>query len=290
MNKAECVILNGILGDQLGAPYEFKTHEEIKEIYSSGKKLQGQRYTDDSLMTMALVLFFNDYVENYPLEKVMDYYAKTYQPNRVYGPNTEATILKYMQFNAVTESSSQYSGSIMRACPAVFVKDTDTNYLAYVVSYPTHIHHVTFEVTKIYIDFMRFLLAVPHDDLYDRIIDYISKVKINNLNPLKKQIKYILDNLNSDEIKVAKELMGTDNSICYTVFSCSIWCLINHLDDPKGIIHRVILYGGDTDTTAKITGEMIAAIYGNDAIDMKLMKGLEGIDPAIRQVISLIGD
>lgn len=49
MNKIESVFYNGFLGDQLGAPYEFKTHEEIKKIYDSNQKLPATRYTAGKL-------------------------------------------------------------------------------------------------------------------------------------------------------------------------------------------------------------------------------------------------
>ena len=45
----------------------------------------------------------------------------------------------------------------------------------------------------------------------------------------------------------------------------SLWCFLNHLDDPEEGVLAAVLAGRDADTVASITAAYFGALYGVDA-------------------------
>ena len=66
--------------------------------------------------------------------------------------------------------------------------------------------------------------------------------------------------------------------------SISVYCALTATGFRDGVLNAVN-HSGDSDSTGAITGNILGAYLGVDAIDDDLLEGLEG-----RQVIEQVGD
>ena len=66
---------------------------------------------------------------------------------------------------------------------------------------------------------------------------------------------------------------GVTGYICHTV-PIALFCWLKNRDDFRGGVEEVVRLGGDTDTTAAITGALIGATVGESGIPRDWLDGL----------------
>ena len=97
----------------------------------------------------------------------------------------------------------------------------------------------------------------------------------------------------SDLIDLAVELSGNQDSdldnihrlgegwVAEETLAISIYCALRHQDDFSAGIIAAVNHKGDSDSTGAVTGNILGALLGYDAIDDKWKKDLELLDVII---------
>lgn len=306
-NKIIYMILNGAIGDQYGAPIEMMPSEliltrygEYIDEYILTDKLKDKpyTYTDDTQMTVAVIncLIEND-IKKIDKNIILQYYIKYFEPSRGYSLDTYKLFYEYLTTNKIANISYKTSnGGIMRVSPIVVAclnySDKDILQLVEIIHYPTHLHKEAILTSYMYIKLLIFFYNLEKDKISTVcILNYIQKVMmIDSIDTpeLNTKLRYIVENINSDEYDVMDELIGLDGIHCFETLTCALWGVIKNLHQPSKIVSRVITYGGDTDTISSIAGQMTGILFGLESIRLEWLEKLENKDMLIEIAIKLI--
>lgn len=294
MNNKQYMIINGIIGDVYGAPIEMMPLEiihqrygEIMKNYIISKKLQDKlyAYTDDSEMTLAVLNFIKDNINNnidLNNENIMKYYTKFFEPHRGYSMNTYNMFINYITTNNIKVDDRLSNGGLMRVSPLVFLSNkSDDELLEYikVIHYPTHMNDEAIHTSFIYIKLLYSFYDIR--DSNNKKNDIITI--LNNIIPIAKYnikdfIQYILNNLDNNEYEIVNnKLIGLDGILCYESLSVALWCVIKNINilKPHEIMAKGICYGGDCDTIGSIIGQMTGILFGSDAINYEWYNNID---------------
>ena len=273
--------LAGWCAETIGARLEFQKRqfsypEVIDAIFMLGENSSGTypgQVTDDSEMEIALLsgLIEGAKEEYFPLEIIAKKYIEWYKTTPFdIGQTTTYALLGSnnatdMLTNAYeTNMDSESNGSLMRCIPiAVFgiYKEPETvMIMASLESQLTHPNKIVGEITGIYCVLISRIL---HCKIYNK------PIQINEIFNLISSLiteKYILE-----WFKIGYELTSLDKYDCILneghvkhAFIFVIYFLRN-IENYNYIraISEVIKHGGDTDTNAKIIGNLFGAYYDN---------------------------
>lgn len=226
-----------ILGDLAGSVYEFNQTKEIKNIKINNLIEENSFYSDDSILTIAVLdAILND--KNY--EKYLKEYAKKYMDlkpnikpyfNKMFSPG----FTKWVSSNEIGHSIG--NGAMMRISPVGYLFNTEEEVIEN-ARLATISSHNTEEAINC-------ATTVA-------LIIYYARLGLTKEEIIKK--------LN---IKLKYEDFESFNVTCYTTIDNCLYALFttNSLEEA---IRTLISYGGDTDTNACIVGSMCEAIYGID--------------------------
>lgn len=273
--------LAGWCAEMIGARLEFQKREfsypeVIDAIFMIGENSSGTypgQVTDDSEMEIALLsaLIEGKHEEYFPLEIIARKYIEWYEtmPFDI-GQTTTFALLDSnnateMLTNAYENNmKSESNGSLMRCIPiAVFGinKEPETVMnMAKLESELTHPNKIVGEITGIYCIIISRIL---HSKIYN------NPIKIN-------EIVNIISSLITEKsvlewFKIGHQLTSLDNYNCVSneghVKHAFIFVMyfLHNIDNYTYIraISEVIKHGGDTDTNAKIVGNLFGAYYDN---------------------------
>lgn len=273
-------IISGIYGDALGAPVELWSAEFIlKRIGKITKLIKTHKndfigqYTDDTEMIRAIIKSINK-MDSYVLTDMIDSFKKNYTPNRGYGESTE----NLLKNNIIPENNKQTNGGIMRLIPVILFSLNDSDYffekkIIEHLSLTGHTHEKSIKYSLMFGKFIKFLIN-NNDITVINIINYFKQNYSNDLTLMK-----IIDNYidNNYEMEIIKSFDTYSIDVDITFFKV-INSLLYNFDNPLKNITRVIEYGGDTDTSASLLGNIIGIIYGYEWIDKDELNKIENID------------
>ncbi|CAF0995979.1 unnamed protein product [Didymodactylos carnosus] len=105
-------------------------------------------------------------------------------------------------------------------------------------------------------------------------------------NAMKSQIELVLSLYKEQSNKKDDELVLNDSDIvkkfgstfqirAIEAIPCVLWCLVNSYKDPEGCIIRSVMMGGDTDTVAAMTGDIIGSLHGTSFIPKRWFDNIE---------------
>ena len=306
MEQYKYMVLNGAIGDTIGAPIEMMPHEIIHQnygyeitdyIFTEKVKERPYTYTDDTEMTIAVIDFLGDWKKGLvelTKSSMLSYYTKHFEPFRGYSSNTQKLFINYIFNNLCEEQHKDSNGGLMRVAPISIICNIDEDEkimkLVDIVHYPTHCNEETNYTSYIYIKFLLFLKNIT-SDIKNKIVNYL--VGIIDTIPIKynlhRKIKLILDHIDDEnEYDILYDLLEFDGTQCHSALSASIWCIIRNANTPEKIVGKGIAYGGDCDTIGSLCGQMAGILFGEKSINHKWLGKLENHDKIINLLEKLI--
>lgn len=269
MDKVRGVFIGGALGDALGAPHEFRYHKDNKytgilhhrfkfnAMYQATRYLVPGQTTDDTEMSLTLA---HSMIRNngYDRNDVIMSYERWANNSPLLGINTR-TLFKgvktikgyekrYNKLFSTPESiyDNQSNGSMMRCFPLAFLWDNEVIVTDCKITNPSP---VNIDANLVYINAIR--LAILG---YDRITIFNHVKEIATTAEVKNVLIEITD-------KKERNIKGKTKGWVLHTFYCAMWSLLYTTSYQEGIDY-IVLLGGDTDTTAAISGALLGALFG----------------------------
>lgn len=273
------------VGDALGVPVEFKSRAYLKENpvedflgYMCWNQPPGT-WSDDSSLTFCLI---DSLIRGYDIEDVGKNFAKWYKDgfwgahHKVFdvGGSTRYSLDRVLNGESALYSGNMFekdngNGSLMRTLPLVyFLKDEKLQINRYkkikAISSITHAHFRSVFSCFIYVEYALLLLKgedrfKAYESIKKPILDFAIQ---NEFNP--KEINLFNRILNADVFKESEDSIKSSGYVLDSL-EASFWCLLNSESYEEAVLKAVNL-GGDTDTTAAITGGLAGLYFGYDAI------------------------
>lgn len=306
-------LLGGAIGDAMGAPLEFLDEEAIQQRYGDKglryvrKKGSSYKFTDDTQMTIftikGLLNSFskiNSLIVEPDYNIIYDAYQDWYKTqinantlevseNNVFdrkelyakrGPGLTCLTALESNVKGTIENpvnNSYGNGAVMRSAPIGLMYYNKPE-LAFKIGVKagalTHGHHRAYLPAG----FQAALIAniVKGYSLSDSInnsIAILSRYSDNQefMALLKKAISFAKSDIAPNvAIKTLGRGFAGDEAV-----AISVYCALKNPDNYKKAITMAINHGGDSDTTGAITGNILGAYLGSDAISRNLKENLE---------------
>jgi len=275
-------------GDALGVPVEFESRSYLKEnpvLEMIGFGTHGQpvgTWSDDSSLTFCLA---ESLCDGYDLNDIARNFVKWYDA-KLWTPHGKVFDIGIATTHAIHNIAKGYqpelcggfyeedngNGSLMRILPMAFYLQTENDIEVIYqkikdVSSITHAHFRSVFACFIYIVYCLEILKgidkiAAYSNMQNIISDFLSDKKFN---PVEIQLfDRVLKN------NIAEYIEDEIQSSGYVLHSleASLWCFVNS-KSYEGAVLKAVNLGGDTDTTAAITGGVAGIYYGMDNIPQK---------------------
>lgn len=277
-NKVLGCIVGGILGDALGSHLEFKTAQEIIELYPQLENvsditwIKRANYTDDSCQMIEII---NSLLENHAVniddigERFYQWMVHdgrgigglTRQVLKVYGKKKENII---QVSKAVWESRGKNAcgnGGVMRTSPIGIFFHNDKTALIDAADAVCKITHYDPRCRDSCIALCLGIAQLLHGTLdYDAIANDLSKG----------MMKDIIKNLATDSIEKLS-IDGQDMGFTLHTTRLAFLALYYARSYSEGLL-SVFRKGGDVDTNGIVAGSLLGAKYGLDGIPSEWLK------------------
>ncbi|MTJ13418.1 ADP-ribosylglycohydrolase family protein [Anabaena sp. UHCC 0187] len=281
--KTQSGLMGVCVGDALGVPVEFSSRAE--RIKSPVTKMLGYgtwnqppgTWSDDSSLMLCLA---DSLCSGYAVDDLAKSFCRWYRENYwtahgdVFdiGNTTYQAIIRLekgippLQAGGTGENSNG-NGSLMRILPMAYLHETLTfpNLITKVheVSCLTHGHVRSQMACGIYISIAVELLKGA--DLQTAYLQGLEKIQ-----EIYTDSEYIGEKSHFQRVfsgKIAELTIEKINSGGYVIdtLEASIWCVLNSSSYAESVLQAVNL-GGDTDTTAAVTGGLAGIYYGVENI------------------------
>lgn len=282
--RARGMLLGVMLGDAIGAPFEFannpatcdgtitKIHKRTNRHAWTVKHELGQ-VTDDTEMACALMHVL---VDRYTVESALVAYHK-FANSGTYciGKNTRALLKDYKsnvlakyKYNAEQQfpddearHSAQSNGHLMRSAPIALIDDAPVRRsVAMADTMLTNPSPVCVQIVLIYTDLLAALIRTTSDSNIDECI----RNTISNVGtPLDPVVKEAIEDAKNPIFARNVRSNSTVKNSGWSAhsFSVSLWALAFANSFEDGMV-RIIRLGGDTDTNAAIGGALLGARFG----------------------------
>jgi ADP-ribosyl-[dinitrogen reductase] hydrolase len=272
------------IGDALGVPVEFNLREDLKAEpvtnmrgYGTWRQSPGT-WSDDSSLAFCLA---EGLTKGYDLKTVAQNFIAWYKQgfwgahHKVFdvGNATNMAIVRLMRgtepaLAGGTETGDNGNGSLMRIMPLLFhVKDLDVEERyrkVKEVSSITHAHFRSVFSCFIYIEMSLLILKgytakQAYAEMKNMVKDFCSGKDFNEYE------LGLFDRVLTGDISREEEpAIRSDGYVLHTL-EASLWCILN-TNDYAGAVLKAVNLGGDTDTTACVTGGMAGLLYGYESI------------------------
>jgi len=284
IDKIKSVLFGLAVGDALGVPVEFKTREYLKRFPVKGIIGHGTwnqppgTFSDDSSLAMCLgesltkEYNLDDIAQNFINWMQHGYWGAHYKVFDVGGATRHAIgrLIKGESplFSGGMLENDNGNGSLMRIIPFLFyIKDLsiEERYLRIQeVSGITHAHFRSVFACFIFMEMaLQILLTSNAESAYQNMKTTLDEfIKRNEFSP--KELA-LFQNVLVRDIKKRKEKDIGSGGYVIDTLEAAIWCLLN-TDDYTDAVLKAVNLGGDTDTTACVTGGLAGLLYGFNEI------------------------
>lgn len=287
-NQIYYTFLAGWCADAAGARLEFRKkryseEEAIDAMHFVGEKSNGiheGQFTDDSEMEICLLqgLINGKDEEGFPVEKIAKEYIKWFN-SRPFDIGNTTTMALFEAKNAddMVNNAYQYNedsesnGSLMRCIPiAAFCIYKPVKTILDVASVDaslTHYSEVVHLITGIYCCIISKLLSqrlqFPDKNInIENLIELIKDIIANSESSNMIAIQWVFDALEMTDLSAYDAISNEGHVKHAFIFFIYFLKNINQFTYEKAII-EVLKCGGDTDTNAKIIGNLFGAYYGD---------------------------
>lgn len=272
------------VGDALGVPVEFRGREYFKNHPVTGMTGYGTHHqppgtwSDDSSLTFCLAealthpfdpevigqTFIRWYREGYWAagERLFDIGGATHEAiHRLIGGVPAASA-------GGDDETDNGNGSLMRIAPLVFHiagKPVAERFeITRLVSSITHAHIRSVIACFYYLEFCRGILSGQDKfAIYHQLKGDINRFALDYPLP-PYEIRQFERLLQHDIFSLGEDTIESSGYVVHTL-EASVWCLLTTGTYSEAVLKAVNL-GGDTDTTAAVTGGLAGLLYGYDAI------------------------
>ena len=272
------ILLGGCIGDILGAQNENMTFDAIRSSASSIKTTFAKNggYTDDTELTLILCRHLVSNNLDIDTDALHQDYSDTVKySQRGYSTRTRSVFNCYNKFTL--PGTAPTNGSIMRISPLSFVhhlSDSDLRRKIRSAVYCTHGDNKdAVDVCLVYVKLLKLLMyngSVSIDLVFKLLLEEISKLKNGKFYAIVKLVSLTYSSLTTVE-NITQHLFGYNmfqiNAI--DCFACSMFCFAQSYSNPLNALVNAANMGGDTDTIAKLVGELIGAKFGSSWIPAK---------------------
>ena len=277
VKRAQGCLLGQLAGDALGSLVEFQTPEQIQRAYPDGVReladggtwdtIAGQP-TDDSEMalTLARTLADKGAFDREAIRKAYIFWLDS-------GPfDCGYTVASGLQGRH--NPDSQANGAMMRISPlGIFGV---THELPQVAEWAkqdaaiTHIHRVCQEANALYAMAIARAIRSGGDahSLYEQIVTWAGELQVDR--SLYDLVIDAADAPPADYVSQAGWVL--------VAFRNALWQLLNAENLEEAVVDTV-MRGGDTDTNAAITGALLGAVWGRNAIPAQWEKAVLNCRP-----------
>lgn len=298
-NKFIGVLLSGCIGDVLGSYNENLSFDEIRNKKRITSEFINNKFTDDTELTIILAQYLIKYhndKKHSMIQKVHNMYHNIVKNSkRGYSKKTKDLLTNW--HDCMISNDSDTNGSVMRIAPLALIKINSDEELQNKIKYAIYCTHGenkdSIDTCYLHVKLLKYLLfnnCKTPEELYSYALEVCRSLKNFSLYPLLLLInpnnKAIISKITqikeyekideSFKINITKNIFGFDfiqiKAIhCYTLV---LICFLYNFDNPVKAMIMAANIGGDTDTIAKIIGDLIGAKYGVDWIPEK-WKSLE---------------
>ncbi|MBH8572622.1 ADP-ribosylglycohydrolase family protein [Nostocaceae cyanobacterium CENA369] len=281
--KALSGLMGLCVGDALGVPVEFTSRAErvkspVTSMLGYGTwDVPAGTWSDDSSLTFCLV---DSLCEGFSLDAIARSFWRWYNDG-YWTPQGEVFDIGNTTFLAIvnwkqgipplkaggTGENSNGNGSLMRILPMAYCHKSLTFseliLRVHQVSCITHAHLRSQMACGIYISIAEELLKGANPQAA-----YLEG--LNKIQSLYSADEYLLEKPHFDRVfsgEIANLSVEEINSGGYVIdtLEASLWCLLNSSSYSEAVLKAVNL-GGDTDTTAAVTGGLAGIYYGVENI------------------------
>lgn len=279
-SKTLAGLMGVCVGDALGVPVEFSSRDDrvrlpVETMFGYGTYNQPPgTWSDDSSLTFCLA---DSLSWGFSLEAIADSFCRWYSENywtphgHVFdiGVTTAAAIRRLQQGvsplnSGETDESSNGNGSLMRILPLAYyhksLKFSDLIDRVHQVSCITHAHVRSQMACGIYISIAISLLeSLSPIDAYQQGIKNIKDI-YSDRDSYKAELATFQRVLNGEIATLPIDEINSSGYVLDTL-EASLWCFLNSSSYREAVLKAVNL-GGDTDTTAAVTGGLAGIYYG----------------------------
>lgn len=281
-------LLLGCCGDVLGSQTEGKSYDYILDHYDHGyvKNMKSKKYTDDTEMTLVLLRHITKH--NDVLISLHKEFAQEAVTNkRGYSSSTMNIFKNIIKHNNHESHSSTHNGSVMRISPLGLypIKENENLKMNILKAlYTTHSHVESICSAFVLCKILNGLITNRFSTKYE-LIEYI--LKVSSIHPeLYSKMKIVVLLLKDEKIyNITKEISGNKNLFQIRAIDClvcAMYSFLKFIQYPADAIIYSASYGGDTDTIAKVTGDLVGALYGTDIIPETWLEDLEGKNELVK--------
>lgn len=274
-----------VVGDALGVPVEFKSREYLKQ--NPVKNMLGYlcwnqppgTWSDDSSLTFCLAeslcngFELQDIAQNFMQWYKEGYWGAHYKVFDV-GGTTRHSILRLTEGESPEYSGNFFeedngNGSLMRILPLAFYlqEEEDLNIIYQTVkkvSGITHAHFRSVFACFIYVVFaIELIKGSSKEEAYQNMKQQVN-VFVADKEYNEKELKLFIRILESDISEYQEERIGSTGYVLDSL-EASLWCLLKE-NTYESTVLRAVNLGGDTDTTAAISGGLAGLLYGFESI------------------------
>ena len=287
-------LLAGCCGDVLGSQTEGMFQEDILKKFGKVEVMpQKKLYTDDTEMTIVLArhLIKNEIVDQVQLHK--EYGNEI--GNKGYSLTTRNVLTKFKknweQSKFLPLGISGANGAVMRISPLGLIKINFETTVWETQKAIYYTHGANADAHSSAVLHSRVINALVNNRFKDKhgLFSYVMKIAKNHPD-LWVKINIIKFCLNSGKnLNITEELLGNKNTFqikAIDALCCAYYIFFKFYDQPKEAICYAAGLGGDTDTIAKITGDLCGALHGYKWIP-KEWRGVEKEDELIKLGIAL---
>lgn len=185
-------------------------------------------------------------------------------------------------------NDSKGCGGIMRIAPVGLLLDPgsiqDLDYEAAQIAAITHGHSLGYMSSAV-------LAHIVHECAYDRSEKHLSDIVTEardqvvfmfkddkHINELKDIIDMAIDLSSNDKTDIENIHMLGEGWVAEETLAIAVYCALRYSNDFSGGIVAAVNHKGDSDSTGAVTGNILGAYLGSDAIDDKWKKDLDLYD------------
>lgn len=292
MEKIRSLLFGVAIGDALGVPFEFKSRAVLKDKNVSGMVGYGTHdvppgtFSDDTSLTFCLAeALTRGFSMNVIAENFIEWGYSGYWTARgdVFDIGfTTQQALSRLEDGVEPEDAggkdeeSNGNGSLMRISPLIFNLKTrpveERFTIVRKVSSITHGHIRSVMACFYYVEFGLKLLDkrnkfASYQELKTELGDFFRALEF----PIT-EVKLFERLLTEDIFKLGEDDIQSSGYVLHTL-EASIWCILT-TDNFRDAVLKAVNLGGDTDTTAAVTGGLAGLLYGYDQIPDSWLKVL----------------
>ena len=272
-------LLGGCIGDILGSTNEGKTFDSIR-MNSLVTKFQYNRYTDDTELTLVLARYLVKYhtssnKDNSMVHEVHSMYRKVVKNSkRGYSKKTRYLLSNWN--HCMLANTSETNGAVMRIAPMALIKHESDQDLRDKIKYAIYCTHGdNKDANDTAFIHVKLLISIIHNknNTAESLYLYAKELAQRVKNPT---IYTYLTLIHPDNKKRFEETLWNVNKSIFgydifqikatDCFICALVCFLYNFKNPKAALIMAANLGGDTDTVAKLVGDLVGATYGSEWI------------------------